>query len=882
MFVVRNSQIEAMKLPFRQRERGRMLEHLQARGFKAMEDGAHDLAIEDSRGNKTRLLFDERYIPQKIVKPSGLEYAFTFDNDDQLIKLSLPGNETIGFDYQEDLLRAVELNDGRIGLNYDDKGRITEVISQDGKGYKIGYNVSAQVESITNRANETRRYESAIQGSHLVQSMKDSLGRLTQVETDPMGADGDTIRFPDGTEQTSIYDDDLDALVTTLRSGAKVHTYYDGTSPSRVEWEDGNFQDIELQGEEVKSIENPAGTIRFEYDDKGRVLSEEFQGNKTCYVYDEDGNLLEMVYPSGLVVEYRYDADGRLQAMQVGEDVCSYAYGPNDTLSEIRYPNGLTQRRHEKLLGGLQGAQIVDGAGKVLSQQAYHYDQLHRLTRYRNAGSSSPQDVQDWRFEYDAEWRLLRSEEAHSRRAEHFQYDGKGNMVAANGQAMVVGAMDEMRSIGGIPVQYDANGNVRSFVNVRGQGVSLTFNDNNELKFARIGEETWEYWYDGLGRRVSKSNGREAWKFGWGGEKLLTEERRTPEGSTLREYIYGHHAAVPVAFRENGNLFWLHSDVRGAVTQVFDSRGYVVWSAEYNAFGDANILQSSLRQPWRLTGQYFDAETGLHYNTARYYSPHLKSFLSLDKYWFKYEASNYGYAGNDPYNKIDVDGNSPEPLVLVASTVAGIAAGIAVTALIVTIAAPVMATGALAAIAIGVGASVIGSAVGGAVEMVAKQYPTKGNEFCKSCVIENAKNEATSLWNLLPFLKSLKNIKNVVKNAKAFKQSRVNFGKAKSDLAEKSANLEKSQEKLKKAKDTLYEASEKSSKMKKSVKKERKAVNQKAIEKEKSKQNFKDKKKDYNNFKNEEVRGGMKDEGIKKAFNVGDLNENENENENIK
>ena len=679
-----------MKLPIRQQKRGQMFAQLQANGFNVKEGEDKDLVIEDSRGNKTRLVFDEKYTPQKIVKPSGLEYAFTFDSNDHLVKFSFPGNESIGFNYQDDLLKAILLNEGRIELNYDDKGRITEVISQDDKSYKIGYNVSAQVETITNRANETRRFDSAIKGSHLVHSMKDSLGRVTQVETDPMGEEGDTIRFPDGTEQTSVYDDDLDALVTTLRSGAKVHTYYDGASPSRVEWEDGNFQNLELNGEQVKAIENPAGSLRFEYDDKGQVLSEEFQGNKTRYTYDKDGNLLEMAYPSGLVVKYSYDEDGRLQSLKVGDDTCTYKYGPNDTVAKVYYPNGLTQKRSEKVLGGLQAAQVVNPSGTVLSQQTYQYDNLYRLTRYNNFDASSQSPSKDWQLRYDDEWRLLSSLEANSQRLEKFEYDHKGNLSSVNGSPVTVGRMDEVLSMGGSTVQYDANGNVRSFVNAQGRTVALTFNDNNELKLARIGEDTWEYWYDGLGRRVGKSNGREAYKFCWGSEKLLTEELRTPEGTTLREYLYGHNAAVPVAFRENGQLFWLHSDVRGAVTQVFDTFGQVVWSAEYSAFGEATIHRGRIRQPWRLTGQYHDAEIGLHYSTARYYSPHLKSFLSLDRYWLEYEASNYGYAGNDPYNKIDVDGNLPIFLVVAIPIVKAIAVRVAIYAAKIAVEGAVM------------------------------------------------------------------------------------------------------------------------------------------------------------------------------------------------
>ncbi len=713
-----------MKLPIRKRKREQMLAQLRANGFNVKEGEGRELVIEDSHGNKTRLIFDEKYVPQKIVKPSGLEYTFTFDADEHLTKFGFPGNEFIGFDYQDDLLKAILLNEGRIGLNYDDKGRITEVISQDDKSYKISYNVSAQVESITNRANETRHFDSVVKDNHLVHSMKDSLGRVTQVKTDHVGDSGDKITFPDGTEQSSVYDENLDALVTTLRSGAKVLTYYEGTNPNRVEWEDGNFLNLELEGEQVKSLENPAGTVRFEYDDKGRVLSEDFQGNQVRYTYDKDGNLLEMTYPSGMVARYDYDVDGRLQGIKVGDHACTYKYGENDTVAEVHYPNGLVQKRTEKVLGGLQGATITNGAGAVLSQQTYQYDNLYRLTRYNNTGEQSP--GRDWQFRYDDEWRLLTSFEANSQRLEKFEYDQKGNFSSVNGTAVAVGSMDEVLVIGGNTVQYDGNGNVRSFVNSQGRTVSLTFNDNNELKIARIGDETWEYWYDGLGRRVGKSNGRDAYKFCWGSEKLLAEEVRTTEGTTVREYIYGANATVPVAFRENGKLFWLHSDVRGAVTQVFDSFGQVVWSAEYTAFGEAIPHQGGIRQPWRLTGQYHDAETGLHYNKARYYSPHLKSFLSLDKQWSHPFATNYNYAANDPFNKVDVNGDLLGFLGIAAAVGASVVAGVAVAAAAV-VAAAVVTTAVVATAVVAtavVATAVVATAVVAAVATVAAVVAT--------------------------------------------------------------------------------------------------------------------------------------------------------------
>ncbi len=727
LLVIKKHQIEAFKVPIRKQKRDQMLLQLMSNGYNAKEGEGKDLIIEDSRGNKTRLVFDENYNAKKIVKPSGLEYGFTFDGDDNLTKFSFPGNESIGFGYDGQLLKNILLNQDKITLNYDDKNRIAEVVSPDDKKYKIAYNISAQVESITNRANEVKRFETAIKDNHFIHSIKDSLGRVTKIETDPQGT-GDKIFFPDGTSETTAYDENLEAFVTKLRNGNKMVTYYEGMNPARVEWQDGNFLNLKLDDkQQVQEIENPAGTVCFEYDDKGAVSSEAFQGNKVRYNYDKDGLLAEMVYPSGLSVKYVYDADGRLQAMNAGGNVCAFRYGANDTVAEVHYPNGMIEKRLEKVLGGLQESTIVNDKNEVLSQEAYRYDNLCRLANYRSFDRDNPSPKKEWHLAYDDEGRLVTSVESIAQKVEKFDYDQKGNFTAINGSPVTMGSMDETLSVGGSGVQYDRNGNVKSFAIANGNRVELNFNDSNQLKFAKTSTGVWEYWYDGLGRRVGKSNGKDAHKFFWASEKLLTEEVKTGNEVVFREYIYGASTTVPVAFRENGQLFWLHSDMRGAVVKVFDNQGQAVWSADYAAFGEANVGLDNIRQPWRLAGQYFDGETGLHYNKARYYSPFLKSFLSLDRLWSQHEATNYSYGVNDPYNRVDVDGNRPEWVNTAASIGAGLVVGIAAAA-IFAIAAPALGGGLLAAVLIGAASG----GVGGIVEdIVARKMA--GENFCIPC-----------------------------------------------------------------------------------------------------------------------------------------------------
>ncbi|MEG8189293.1 RHS repeat-associated core domain-containing protein, partial [Escherichia marmotae] len=57
-------------------------------------------------------------------------------------------------------------------------------------------------------------------------------------------------------------------------------------------------------------------------------------------------------------------------------------------------------------------------------------------------------------------------------------------------------------------------------------------------------------------------------------------------------------------------------------------------------------------QPLRLPGQYFDEETGLHYNLFRYYAPECGRFISQDPIGLAGGINLYAYAPN-PLTYID-------------------------------------------------------------------------------------------------------------------------------------------------------------------------------------------------------------------------------------
>ncbi len=62
-----------------------------------------------------------------------------------------------------------------------------------------------------------------------------------------------------------------------------------------------------------------------------------------------------------------------------------------------------------------------------------------------------------------------------------------------------------------------------------------------------------------------------------------------------------------------------------------DASGTVVWAADYKPFGEATITVSTITNNLRFPGQYYDAETGLHYNYFRDHNPIIGKYIEPDR-----------------------------------------------------------------------------------------------------------------------------------------------------------------------------------------------------------------------------------------------------------
>ena len=121
-------------------------------------------------------------------------------------------------------------------------------------------------------------------------------------------------------------------------------------------------------------------------------------------------------------------------------------------------------------------------------------------------------------------------------------------------------------------------------------------------------------------------------------------------------------------------MCYFHTQPNGLPEELSDDSSHLVWTAQYSTWGSTvreewqsydeagrpvqRLQQQSvnqtvqLQQNLRMQGQYLDRETGLHYNTFRYYDADLGTFPTPDPIELGGGINVHQYAPN-PISWID-------------------------------------------------------------------------------------------------------------------------------------------------------------------------------------------------------------------------------------
>ena len=119
-------------------------------------------------------------------------------------------------------------------------------------------------------------------------------------------------------------------------------------------------------------------------------------------------------------------------------------------------------------------------------------------------------------------------------------------------------------------------------------------------------------------------------------------------------YLYTDEGSYEPLARidRNGNqeehIYYFHTDLNGMPEELTDEAGEIVWECSYQLWGKSvqEIAHTEIQQNLRYQGQYLDRETGLHYNTFRYYDPDTGRFTQPDPIGLAGGFNLYQYAPN--------------------------------------------------------------------------------------------------------------------------------------------------------------------------------------------------------------------------------------------
>ncbi|GKX53153.1 RHS repeat domain-containing protein [Budvicia aquatica] len=110
--------------------------------------------------------------------------------------------------------------------------------------------------------------------------------------------------------------------------------------------------------------------------------------------------------------------------------------------------------------------------------------------------------------------------------------------------------------------------------------------------------------------------------------------------------------------------YWYQNDHLGTPHSLTDSLGNLVYSCSYNAYGKLQEETQHRQEEFgvrvetnlRFQGQYWDEETGLHYNRYRYYDFHIGRYITQDPLGILSGLNIYQYVNNNPIYWIDALG----------------------------------------------------------------------------------------------------------------------------------------------------------------------------------------------------------------------------------
>ncbi|MFB8798280.1 MAG: putative Ig domain-containing protein [Microcoleus sp.] len=458
------------------------------------------LSVEDASGNKTTFTYDNSgnrlTETRTVTTPSGIQQLVTqstYDSNGKVKSTTDALDRVTKYEYDGNgnQIAVIDARNNQTEYRYDSKGQLVETIYPDN--------------TPSNSADNSRTINIYDKGGRLRATI-DSDKQVTHYNYDDAGRLVET-----------IYADGVDSL------GQLASELAPGKTPATIDWTQVIYPDIAP----AFLSDNPRS--KTEYYKNGDVKAEiDELGNRTEYRYDNNGRLVEVIYPDNTPTladnprtKTEYDDLGRTVANVDGLGrVTRYEYDNLGRLVKTVYPdatpNNLLDNPTSKTEYDSLGRRIstTDSAGKTVK---YEYDALGRLTavvQTLNQSGTNPINLRT-EYGYDEAGRLIWQEDAEENRTE-FEYDKNGRRVAVE-LPLTQRSITTYDEVGNVKTVTDFNGNTvtygydeenrltnKQFSVIGEVPVTMTYTPSGQIKTVVKGQETTTFNYDELGRLVSR------------------------------------------------------------------------------------------------------------------------------------------------------------------------------------------------------------------------------------------------------------------------------------------------------------------------------------------------------------------------------------------
>ena len=571
-------------------------------------------------GTFTELDYDNSGNLTKITDPQGDATEFSYDLLNQMVSETRPGNviTTYHYDHHGNLIRVVDPENRTTTYQYDDMGRQISIYSPDTGTTRFAYDAASNLKQKTDARQITVSYE------------YDSLNRLI-AENFPA--------FEDRPAYSIAYN--FDSYIAPQMTGGK--------------------------GRLTRMVD-PSGSTVFDYtdfDSEGiirKITSIAGQAFTTVQEYSPGGRILSILHPSGRKIDYnRSECMCQISAVATDDSTTvttiadNFEYRPFGALRAMRLGNmGQIDSLFED-----SGRITTVGTGEPKQRTYDYYDDgtLQAIT-------TGNLPWQDQNFGYDSLNRLTGAEGLYG--SHTFFYDNVGNRTQTIHDGLVTdyayftgtNRLQQVSPEWKDPVVYEYD-DVGSTVEIDDR--QFEYNQQNRLIRTEQGSTEAEYVYNGFGQRIIKKVGSAAQGY------ITTFYHYDIEGHLIGEssgdvgfdsgisYIFRGENRLAKIDESTGEIYYFHHDAVGMPQYLTDSANQVVWEGIWQKpFGEVAVNpNASIENNIRFAGQYFDAETGLHYNWFRYYDPKTGRYLAPDPIGLTGGINPYIYVEADSINKVD-------------------------------------------------------------------------------------------------------------------------------------------------------------------------------------------------------------------------------------